>query len=102
MRLSSLVAAVLLLGGIGAASGACAFTYENQSGDVSGSQPQFGDSEQRNNGTSGSSVFLGIRPSSSDRYNYDPSYDPRPLPSGAQIGAGDHGFNNNARYGSRY
>lgn len=103
MRSSFLLAAVLLWGAIGAVGEAAAFTYENQAGDVSGSQQQFGDAGPSSGSTSGTSVFLGTRPNyGRDRYNYDPTYEPRPLPRGAQIGAGDHGFNNSTRYGSRY
>lgn len=105
MRLSPIVVALLVLGGV--VGEARAFTYENERGDVSGSSPRFVDPAERSDPAtepSATAPFSLRSRDPSDRrdpYGYDPTYIERPLPPGARIGAGDHGFDNYNRYRAR-
>jgi len=103
MRLSRLIAAGLILAFVGAMPPAHAFTLDSESGNNADGTPRFADpdasTEKMTDQQHSSGVFFG---GSSNRSGYpasDIGSSSRPMPSGAQIGAGDHGFNNYTRYG---
>ncbi|QNT68235.1 hypothetical protein [Defluviicoccus vanus] len=103
MRLSRLIAAGLILAFVGAMPpGACVHTRP-ESGNNADGTPRFADpdasTEKMTDQQHSSGVFFG---GSANRSGYpasDIGSSSRPMPSGAQIGAGDHGFNNYTRYG---
>ena len=97
MRLAMSAAIIALA--VMAAPGARAFTFDNQAGNNSDGTPRFTDPDE--------SVDRFVDPSASAssrsrRDLLDPWRNPDrlpPIPSGAQLGAGEHGFGNNSRFG---
>ncbi len=104
MRLSLFGAAALLLAVVSVVPKAQAFTVDDPSGNTSNGTPRFTDPDARDeklaDPSGSSSVFFGGRSSPADRYGYDPTFN-APLPRGAQIGGGEHGFDNFSRYRGR-
>ncbi len=82
-----------------AAPGAGAFTVETRDGNAGAAQPGFIDPDE------GTQRLIDPSVSSSRRTRgnlFDPTLDPDRLPRfprGARIGAGEHGFGNNSRFG---
>jgi hypothetical protein len=97
MRLMTSVAVIALT--LTVASGAGAFTVENRGGNAGGGEPGF------INPDDGVQRLVDPSVSSSRRMRrdlLDPTRDPDrlpPIPESARIGAGEHGFGNNSRFG---
>lgn len=100
MRLSRVFAAALLLAAVSAVQQAQAFTLDDQSANNSDGTPRFADPDEQGEAManpSGFSTFSfgGQSGSSDDSF----AIGNQSLPSSAQLGAGDHGFNNFTQYG---
>ena len=106
MRLSRLVAAALLLAVVGATPQAHAFTLDSQSANNADGSPRFSDPDESAEKATDQSrpsgfFFGGGSGRQSGPFGSDADADRSPMPSAAQIGAGDHGFNNYSGFGRR-
>jgi hypothetical protein len=109
MRFGLLMASMAVAAVVAGGSAAHAFTFENQDGNTSDGTPRFSDPDQAaermtepsaSTGSGSSRVYFGGSGSPGNRLD-DPTYDrSRPLPGGAQIGAGGQGFGNYRGSGS--
>lgn len=103
MRLSRILAAALLVGSVGAIQQAAAFSLDDQSANNGDGSPRFADPDEQGeamtNPSGHSSFSLSGHSSSSGPYGSNADIAGQSVPSSAQLGAGDHGFNNVSHYG---